>query len=154
MQAKVLLAAALGLNGVGMAAPSVEHWSGHGRLYDQDRTEISRYDLDVYVEDVAPGLQAVSVRVTVDGRVVHENQCQLRLGDERWRKTCDDGEGGGYWFAFGLGSEYYETRDGKAYATQIIRDGDRRMRLVRTELQGIEATKFFAEELTKVNGGQ
>ncbi len=70
-----------------------------------------------------------------------------------WKKECQHGSSSGYMFdkSSGLGIDYYEGTDGKAYATNIIFDKKNRMRLLRTELVDGKASHFFVETLKKIN---
>ena len=126
-------------------------WTGSGSLFDGNRNLIGTYDLTVNMETAADGSRSTAVTVKLtDGTEKHIN-CQSNGTENKWSKTCDDGmAGGGYYFENGLISEYVENAEGLAHATTIIFDSDNDMRLLRTELRGNDATRFFVESLTKV----
>lgn len=144
----ILLGTALFVSSSSLALAG-ETWTGTGELYDAQRQLISPYTITVQTEDVSDSLERVTVEVKAHGEVVHSDVCEIRKAENRWGKTCKDGEGGGYRFANGLGQEYVELKNGHAYATSIIHDSPTRMRLLRTELDGQEAVRFFSEVLEK-----
>ncbi len=147
---KVIFAALTALWTGGIAVADV--WTGTGSLYDGNRNLIGSYDLTVNIETAADGSRTSDIKVSLpDGteKLIH---CQSQGPENKWSKTCDDGmAGGGYYFEKGLISEYVENTAGKAQATTIIFDSETSMRLLRTELIGNDATRFYVESLTKVS---
>lgn len=126
-----------------------ETWTGTGELYDAQRQLISPYTIELQMEEIADSLERVTVEVKAHGEVVHSDVCEIRKAGDRWGKTCKESEGGGYRFANGLAQEYVELKNGHAYATTMIQDSPTRIRILRTELDGREAVRFFSEVLEK-----
>jgi len=125
-------------------------WIGNGSLYDGNRNLISTYELTVNTETRADGSRSTVVRVSLPDGTEKLINCQSSGSENKWSKICDDGmAGGGYYFEKGLISEFVE-KDDVAHATTVIFDSEDSMRILRTELSGNEATRFFVESLTKV----
>lgn len=132
------------------SATATELWNGEGKLFNRQRDLLAEYTLEVRVDDVSPSEATVEVTVRdQSGAIVQFDHCQMHKKDNGWTKDCDGGTSRGKMFAFGLGVDYYEAKDGKAYATNIVIDSGTQMRLFRTELVNGQAQRFFAETLTK-----
>ena len=135
--------------GAGTAA-NAEVWEGTGKLLDRDGHELADYTVAVNVEAVEGGDRHMVVTVrNTEGQVLHTDDCLMHRSGIRWTKECTGGTSRGMMLGFGLGTDYYEAKNGKAYSTSITLDGDTGMRLLRVELEHGAATKFFAESLTK-----
>lgn len=126
-----------------------ETWTGTGEMYDAQRHLVSTYTLQVDKEATGERTERITIEVKADGRVVYQDVCDVQKGENRWTKTCRDGKAGGYVFANGLMQEYTDLGNGHAYATTMIDDSSVKKRILRTELQGMEAVRFYSEVLEK-----
>lgn len=145
---KTIIATAVAL--VANIASAAEVWEGPGKLYNLNRELLAEYTVNVQIEKVSTSEKKVDVTVRDQGgAVIHSDACTMRNSGQSWTKDCDGGSSRGFMLDYGLGIDYYEANDGKAYATDIVIDSNTQMRLLRTELENGQAQKFFAEILTK-----
>lgn len=129
-------------------------WQGQGQLSDIRGKIIGNYSVSVSIEQLSAASERVKVEVVAaNGAIVHKDTCLTFKSEKGWKKECDGGTSSGTMYApqFGLGMDYYVAKDGLAYATNIILDGENEMRLLRTELNNGQATRVFAEKLTRVS---
>jgi hypothetical protein len=134
------------------AGNATESWVGRGKVYDRQRQTVEDYTLEVDVEAAAPAGAARSFSVTVrnlNGDVTFSDRCVESDAGDAWTRQCTGGSSEGRTFDFGLGVDYYVAKDGTAFATDVFHVDATHMRLLRTQLEQGEATKFYVEALTK-----
>ena len=138
-----------------IASAPTEVWQGKGKLQSVDRQQVSEYTLEVRIEEVSDVQNKVKVEIRdLNGQLIKTDNCVTqKYPGHAWTKACDGGASRGYMVAdeLGLGIDYYEATDGKAYSTTIIFDSATEMRLFRTALLDGRATHFFAEALKRVS---
>ncbi|MBT4762728.1 MAG: hypothetical protein HOO06_13605 [Bdellovibrionaceae bacterium] len=132
-----------------VAAASVEIWEGDGVLFNSERKVISNYKLTVQNIELSDKVTQSNVTVKLPDGSVRKYQCTNTYGEKGWSTQCDDGEGGGYCFGQGLCQSYISHSNGNSFATTIVKDGPKNMRLLRTQLEEGRATGFFREKLHK-----
>ncbi len=124
-------------------APSgVETWDGHGAVFDGEGALQGEYDVTLQKRRREGGLDMTVDVALPDGRTMHFTQAVNGAG-ERFEIVSEAGNGGGYSLGEGMLVTYVgEANNGKAQT--IFEDGDE-MRIVRTELEGGEAVRFYRE---------
>lgn len=145
----ILLGTALLLSTSSIALAN-ESWRGTGEMYNSQRQLESTYDISVETVDTSETTESVTVEVKVGDQVVYADVCELTKAQNKWRKDCKESHGGGYKFANGLSQEYVELKNGHAYATTMVKDSETKLRILRTELDGNNAVRFFSETLENV----
>lgn len=129
----------------GGSASGVEHWVGSGVMFHPAAGPVGEYDVEMWRKPVGENAVEVDVKVTLpDGQIMEMEQTVEENGDS-FTITSEEGNGGGYDFGEGLLSTYTEGADGSGYAQTIVMDGADQMRILRTELDGGEAQRFFRE---------
>ena len=136
-------------------APPSWVWRGDGAVYTIHHKLLSQYTLEVTVTPISTTQEQMVVEVRDNtGVMVHQDRCQsTQTAKDAWTKVCSGGTSHGNMLdaTFGLGYDYYEAVDGKAYATTIVIDNPSTMRLFRYELVNGGATKFFVERLHRIS---
>lgn len=145
---KLMIALVLVASPAAFAAKS-DVWEGPGTMFDDQGKVVSNYHL--VVENTKNGSGTVSnVTVTLPDGSERKSQCRMtETGEKGWASDCDHGKGGGACFGEGLCESYEEDATGHAFATTIVMDGSKGMRLLRTELKNGRAVHFFREKLQR-----
>lgn len=134
------------------SASTNEIWKGEGKLYGLNRDLVSTYNVEVHIETNSESEKQVEVQIhDQKGNTIQTNVCNMKSQDLTWIKNCDNGTSRGAMFEHGLGIDYFETSQGKSFATNIVMDSDSRMRLFRVEMLNGKATRFFVEVLNKIS---
>lgn len=151
---KRIIIIALALSATVVSA-TTEVWQGKGKRQTVDRQQVTEYTLEVRIDKISDTESKVKVEIRdLTGQLIITDNCVTqKFPSHAWTKTCDGGASRGYMVAdeLGLGVDYYEATDGKAYSTTIILDSATEMRLFRTALVEGRATHFFAEALRKTS---
>ena len=130
------------------AAPT-STWEGSGSVFDSKGGLISDYKLIVENTQSESTIQR-DVSVTLaDGKILKKHCSVNKKNEDGWTSDCDFGKGGGHCFGQGLCISYEEGFNGKNYASTIVMDSPKEMRLLRTELKDGQPVRFFRERLTK-----
>ncbi|MBX9767182.1 MAG: hypothetical protein K2X47_07925 [Bdellovibrionales bacterium] len=124
-------------------------WEGDGALFEVHGKPAVTYHLVVENTKTAD-ITNTNVTVTLpDGTAIKQQCVMTERTPGKWSSECDHGKGGGSCFGEGLCISYEEDAMGRAFATTIVMDGPSDMRILRTELQNGQATRFFREKLHK-----
>jgi hypothetical protein len=124
-------------------------WEGTGTVTQAHGNDSSKYSLLVEKEK-GEGSSVTHVTVTLADGTTQQHVCKMIEGSQgSWKSECDHGSGGGRCLTEGLCISYEDAGAGKAFATNIVMDGPKDMRLLRTELQDGKAVRFFSEKLHK-----
>jgi hypothetical protein len=129
--------------------PSVEVWEGPGTLFSAEGKELASYGLTVTNTKSGNKIHS-AVAIKLPDGTVKQQSCEITdSGKEGWQSECTHGKGGGRCFGEGLCVSYEEDGLGGAFATNIVMDGPKDMRLLRTQLNKGKAVLFFREKLQK-----
>ena len=130
-------------------ADSLGAWEGTGVASDASGKELGGFTVALVRRSVGPQKTRTEGNVTLEGGRVVEFWQETEGGGARgYRLVSNNGQGGGRCFDNGLCQTYEERAGGQAFATTIVRDGDR-MRLLVTELDKGQAVRFMHQTLTK-----
>lgn len=153
---KLIILAALTLTTTLYAGPaaatpakSKQVWKGNGEILDRSGRSVAKYRLVMTVTPKGAGRSERDVRIYVRGRQIKRMTCQATAHGRGWKQTCGAVRGGGTCFGDGLCMDYVTDGKGLAWATTIVNDGRRSMRLLRTELRHQKAVRFFRERLRR-----
>lgn len=124
-------------------------WEGSGVASDASGKELGGFTVTLIRRSVGPQKTRTEGKVTLEGgRVIEFWQETEGSAARGYRLVSNNGRGGGRCFDNGLCQTYEERASGQAFATTIVRDGDR-MRLLVTELEKGQAVRFMHQTLTK-----
>lgn len=139
----------LALTSAQFSLAATDIWKGQGTVFGFKNDVQSNYDL--IVKNTKNGEKTASEILILlpDGNNINLSCTNNTSSDNSWTSDCTQGQGGGRCFGEGLCISYLENKNGKAYATTIVMDGPKKMRLLRTELQNGRAVKFYRENLQK-----
>ncbi len=119
-------------------------WLGRGVMFTPGGELASEYEVRM-TRDREGERETQHIEVLLpDGDSLQIEQTLAMEGD-RFLVEGSSGEGGGYNLGDGMVLAHSRLADGKEQVQVIAMDGDEEMRIVRIELQGGEATRFFRE---------
>ena len=130
---------------------NIETWKGHGFFFDDHRSPVGQYQLVLVRTRRAETTIQQNVEITFSNGDIRREECRMTESQagKSWEISCNGRSGHGQCFGDGLCLDYQEDEAGSAFATTIIQDGDRTMRLLRVELKDGRAIRFFREKLIR-----
>lgn len=130
------------------ASASIETWEGQGDFFNLNGDLVSSYSLKVENNKTSPDQTESQITITLSDGTVRTDKCSISYGKKGWTSQCSNTQGGGQCYGQGLCQSYMENGN-TAYATTIVMDGPKQMRLLRTQLVNGEAASFSREKLFK-----
>jgi hypothetical protein len=136
------------------AAPSPESgddrglgtWEGSGSLHDVSGAELGRFTVQVVRTATSERTTRADGTVTLPDGTKRTFWQELQYGTSGFRVTSNNGAGGGRCFSNAV-CQTYEERDGRAFATTLVKDGPSTLRLLTTELDGGKAVRMTEQTL-------
>jgi hypothetical protein len=133
----------------GTAHASPEKWMGEGTLFNREGIRTGGYQMELINTELNSQETRSDVVVTTEeGEVLRYSQIRYKSGDG-FKIVGDNGKGGGYCFTEGLCQIYLQKDPSTAYAITLVKDGEKRMRFMKTELKDGQAVRFFSEKFEK-----
>ena len=126
-------------------------WKGQGLVFGLDGKIAGSYKYTAI--NTAVGDDELLTHVVVklpDGTQEEYDQKMKDTSENGFVIESKEGHGGGYCFGDGLCESYLDMGQGHGIAINMIMDGKKRMRILKTDLQDGKAVRFFREKLVKV----
>jgi hypothetical protein len=128
----------------------IGQWKGSGVVFDAAGKQKATFTVEIERKAIAPGVTEGTGAVRLSTGEVIPLQQKSTARDNGFALETPGGKGGGYCYGAGLCSSYEDRGNDNGRVTVIIMDGEDKMRLLITDLEGGSPVRYIRQSLTKV----